>query len=504
VDDSFLRFRQARAWVERGRANLRLQADRAFLQPVLTLATGTAIAHLLVFLGRPVLTRLFDPEAFGVLTVFVALSALVATISSLRYEDALMLPRRRAAAANVLVLALGLTGGTALVLLLLLPLSDTVAEWFGGAEMQPAVQWLPVAVLLLGSALVLETWHTRAHRYRLISASRTVQSLVTVISQIGAGLLAVGAVGLVVGTAAGFAAAAAVLVAGAWHADRRMTRALGMIWMRRLARRYQRFPRYAAPASFLNALSGRAPALLLAVFFTTEVVGYFGVAFGTLALPVGLATGAIGQVFFVRAAEAHRNGTLSELTLGVYRQLVVVATFPMLVVATSGPLLFAFVFGEAWREAGVYAQWLAPWLLFASVAPPLTRLFDVLERQRADLAFSVVLFGVQGTTLVVAAVTTDALATLALVSIVGAMMRLLHVGWLLRIAGVSLTRAARAMGRVGVCAAPGIGLVVATQALTDSGAAVLAAAALGGALYLGLCGRLPGGERAGGHQAPEA
>ena len=62
------------------------------------------------------------------------------------------------------------------------------------------------------------------------------------------------------------------------------------------------------------------------------------------------------------------------------------AAFPVSAVALLGPDLFGAVFGEPWRPAGDVVRVLAPWLWLASVAPPLTRAFDVTERQTAELA----------------------------------------------------------------------------------------------------------------------
>src|SRR5690606_32485593 len=89
-----------------GRARRYLGGADAFLQPVLTLVGGAAAAQALVFATRPVLTRLFTPDDFGVLTVFVTLVAVLGTVASGRYEDALMLPEDDGEAAHVLSLAL--------------------------------------------------------------------------------------------------------------------------------------------------------------------------------------------------------------------------------------------------------------------------------------------------------------------------------------------------------------------------------------------------------------
>ena len=467
------------------RAQRYLGSADTFLRPVLTLVSGAAAAQAIIFAARPVLTRLYTPDEFGVLTVFVTLVAIFATVGSGRYEDALMLPDEDREAANVLALALLVVAGIALLVSLSLVWLPTWESLLGGEALRPALLLLPPALLLMGWHTILETWHTRGDRFRAVAVARSAQSLVAVGLQLAAGLFAVGALGLVGGATAGFAIAALWLsVVWVQRDGLRLWSHVRFGMLPRVMKRYARFPLYSAPAALLNVLASRAPVLLLAAFFATDTVGQFGVAFGTLVLPLGLIAGAIGQVFFVRAAEAHRTGDLGGLTLAFYRRLLVVTVYPALVVLVAGPRLFTFVFGSAWEVAGQYAQALAVWVFLVSVAVPLTRVFDVTERQRADLGFSVLLFAVQTGAFIIASVNGDALYAVLVLGVVGAALRLLHIGWMLHLAGASLVRAASDLLWVVATTLPFLAIVVLAQMVSESGAVVLGIAVLSGLGYL--------------------
>ncbi|MBK6912263.1 MAG: hypothetical protein IPH11_00740 [Ignavibacteriales bacterium] len=47
-----------------------------------------------------------------------------------------------------------------------------------------------------------------------------------------------------------------------------------------------------------------------------------------------------------------------------------------------GPQIFAFVFGERWREAGVYSQYLTPWLLMNFVLSPISSVPMILGQTK--------------------------------------------------------------------------------------------------------------------------
>ena len=106
-----------------------------------------------------------------------------------------------------------------------------------------------------------------------------------------------------------------------------------------------------------------------------------------LSAPVQLLSQATSDVFYSRAADAWREGRLAALTSTTYSRLTQIAMPPMLVLVVGGPEIFVRAFGPAWHDAGVFSQWLAPWLYMEVVTAPLTSVFAVVERLGTRLAF---------------------------------------------------------------------------------------------------------------------
>ena len=61
--------------------------------PVLTLLSGGAAAFLIGYVAKLVLLRLYDPADFGVYEFVVAIVGILIPVASLRYEDAIVLPK---------------------------------------------------------------------------------------------------------------------------------------------------------------------------------------------------------------------------------------------------------------------------------------------------------------------------------------------------------------------------------------------------------------------------
>jgi O-antigen/teichoic acid export membrane protein len=133
--------------------------------------------------------------------------------------------------------------------------------------------------------------------------------------------------------------------------------------------------------------------MVFSSFFSQALVGHYGFAMRMVQLPLTLLGTAIAQVFLQRgAAQRGADGSLGPLVEKMFRQLVVVGSLPLALVALIGPELFQMVFGSEWVTAGQYASILALPLFMNFVSGTLP-LFTLLERQEASALFmTLVLF----------------------------------------------------------------------------------------------------------------
>ena len=464
-----------------------LYAREGFRGPVMTLLSGTAVTFVISYLALPVLTRLFTTQAFGISDYFVTIVSVLTALASLRYEEAVMLPERDQKARSVLwlagILAIGVTAMVAVASLW----SRELTSLLGAPEEIAVWLWLVApALLLIRFGKLAEAWLTRKRAFRTITGAEATNKIAIISSRIGLGAgTTLGAGGLIGGFIAGQALGAAYFGA----ALLRRTRALriqcpSMSELRSVARRYRRFPLYAMPSSLLNTVLGRLPVLLLPVYFGWEVTGLYGRAFAALAIPLSLIGTAVAQVFFVDGATAHRENRLVGFTESVHARLVMIGMFPCMLLIAAGPELFAFVFGAGWRAAGTYEQYLACWFFLNAVASPLTRIFDILELQRAELGISIGSFLLLAAALFWGGSTGNVLLTMGLMAGAGAFARIFQLAAMLKYAGVSLRRAGSAYIRYALIALPPVACVWLIRGVWPGWAVALTAIAAGAA-YLG-------------------
>src|SRR5512133_567535 len=75
---------------------------KSFAFDVLTLTGGTTFAQILTILSVPVLTRLYQPENFGVWALYSSIASIISVIICLRYDYSIMLPESDEDAVNLL------------------------------------------------------------------------------------------------------------------------------------------------------------------------------------------------------------------------------------------------------------------------------------------------------------------------------------------------------------------------------------------------------------------
>lgn len=413
----------------------------SFVFDALMLVSGTTLSQVLVILTAPIITRLYNPEAFGSSALFTSIAGVIITIACLRYEMAIMLPKKDEEASNLLGLCII---SVSIICMLTIPLillgQSLILQILNAPELGQYLWLIPIAVFWGGVFSALYTWDTRTKHFGSLSAARVVSTMVSTSTQIGVGSAGYTAGGSLIGAnIIGSFASTSLLGMQIWREDRRLlTRSINWQGIKNGFRRYKNFPIYDTWGALLNTLSWQLPTFILSSFFSSIVVGYYALGMMVLQLPTNFIGGAISQVFFQRAAEARFDGTLAQLIESTIQRLALIGFFPVLFLSLFGEEIFAVIFGAKWAEAGVYTQILAIAMLFIFVTSPLFTLFSVLEKQGLFLFFNILLCGTRTSALIMGGLLGDVHLALLLFSVVGAIDYAVIGLWLFKAANASI------------------------------------------------------------------
>jgi O-antigen/teichoic acid export membrane protein len=127
--------------------------------------------------------------------------------------------------------------------------------------------------------------------------------------------------------------------------------------------------------------------IIMAYFFNPSVVGSFSMAQNVLVLPSVLIGTSIGQVFIQKARDALYNGSVAQISLKSVSALMRIGCFPVLAIAFIAPELFSIALGSEWRQAGIFALILGPWVALNFVYGPLSSLYTIIMLQKMGFVF---------------------------------------------------------------------------------------------------------------------
>ncbi|WP_297758814.1 oligosaccharide flippase family protein [uncultured Shimia sp.] len=368
-------------------ASIRRLTSGGFLRDVLKLAAGTVLGRAIALVALPIVTRIYAPEDFALLAVYLSLVSLVSVIACFRLEIAIPLADDDEDAVNLLalaLLALFFVAGLALIAVLSMP--GTLAQWLGKPEIAPYLWLVPLGIAMAGSYAAFQFWATRARRFGAIARTRIGQAMAGVATMLSLGWAGIAPLGLLLGNA--FNTGAGGLSLGfALRSDRALLRNVTPGQMKAALRKYYRYPVYSTPEALFNIAGIQVPMLLIAAHGDAEA-GFLLLAMQIMTAPMTLLGGSISQVYMSRAPEEFREGRLAPFTLSIVRRLVMVGTGPLILVGVLAPIVFPWIFGADWARAGEIVTWLVPWMALQFIASPVSMVMFVVGRQRAMLALT--------------------------------------------------------------------------------------------------------------------
>ena len=414
--------------------------DTSFKGDVLRLVSGTGIAQIIGILSMPILSRLYAPEAFGIVALFASLSSTFGIIACMRYELAILLPDNGSESANLLGVCLLFAFIIAFFTILIIWFGGTsILEWVNMLELESYLWLTPIAVLLQGLLTAFNYWNTRTKHFMRLSVARVFRQLTNTTGALSAGFAGHATSGAMILASLG-SRVIEIIILG-WQILHENSKYVirSIKWQSMLIgiKKYRKFPLYSSWSALLNTITWQLPPLMFAAFFSPKIVGYYSMGFRVIQMPMQLVGQAISQVFLQRVAEERNNDSTAEFVETVFQRLVLMGLFPILILTLLGRNLFVFLFGADWSEAGVYAQILGVWGLVWFISSPLGNYPPIIEKQEFNLKINIGLFLTRALSIAIGGYLQSPRLSLILFSATGMIVYLFMIGKILIFAGVN-------------------------------------------------------------------
>ncbi len=359
-----------------------------FFRNVFTLTSGSFLAQLIPILLTPVLTRLFSSEVFGIYFIYASIIGILAIVSTLRFEMAILLPEDEKGAANLLAISIFTSFIiSVLSLIILLIFHNSIIKLLDIEKIGVWIFFVPLSVFLIGSFQSLSYWSNRNKKYTWISRGKINRSMVSTLGQVITGFSPVKAIGLIPGLIIGQLTSTIFLFSRNIRQYKYIIQYLSIKELKSVIKKYKDIPIYNTIINAINTLSHQLPFYLLAPFFGASVVGYFGLSNKVIRAPVTLIGESIGHVAYRKASELLNEGkSVFELVKKNYINAFKLSFIPYLILFLFAPQIF-LIFGKEWVIAGEYTRVLTPYFFVAFLNSTNPFLITLLNKQKLILVY---------------------------------------------------------------------------------------------------------------------
>jgi O-antigen/teichoic acid export membrane protein len=361
----------------------------SFVKNVAVMTTGTAASQAVTIAFAPLITRIYGPEAFGILGAFLAILAIFSPMASLSYPVAIVLPKNDPEALGLIKLSLVVAVLVSLLLAIYFFIfGEVTSKTLNIEELAPYLYLIPIATLLIAFHQIMEQWLIRYGDFKKIAVVVFANSIAINCLKAGLGLLSpVGKI-LIFATIAGNLLQVILLFIGLNNKKEKTLSTAEGLDLKVLFLKYKDFPLYRAPQSCINAISQSLPVLMLANLFGPVSAGFYVLAKMVMGVPSGLLGKSVGDVFYPKITQAKNRGEhLAPLIKNATTGLLLIGVLPFSTIIIFGPQIFSLFFGQDWLIAGEYARWLSFFFLFNFINRPCVAAVPILNLQKGLLIY---------------------------------------------------------------------------------------------------------------------
>jgi len=405
-----------------------------FFRKVLTMLSGNAVALILPFLLAPIISRLFSPSEIGTYELFARILATLAIIATLRFELAVILPKKETEALALLKLSIQVMLVISIVVALgVYAFSDKLVDFTKNEGLASLLPWLPLILLLSAFFKLMQNYAIRSDRFTFLSSNRILTSAS---NHGGKALMGFGmpnAFGLLIGH---FLGVLAPLVH--FLGSKRFSKAIISGFRQSTAglwKRYRDFPLINTTHALSDEAKNLALFAIISIYYGEVVLGLFGLMIRYLRVPIDLLGSSLGSVFMQNAAQRlNEEKSVSRMVTRIVIVMAGIGIVPFGSIFFFGEELFAWFFGDDWTRAGKFAAIISPWLFANFIISPVSSLPVLLNRQKTFFLISLIMNGcVVAAMLVMSESGSSIEKVLQTITFVHLLFLVVLLGWFLKI-----------------------------------------------------------------------
>ncbi|MFO8067788.1 MAG: oligosaccharide flippase family protein [Bacteroidales bacterium] len=397
-------------------------------------------AQGLSFVLAPVFSRLFTPDDFGLLALYLSIFSILSVFSTGKYEQAIMLPKENKDAINIFALVIIITAAVSLFLTAITPFFIYYTkEIFANNKIAPWLWFIPLSVLMHGIVQGLTFWYNRNKKFGTIAQSTLFNYIPLNSAKLVTGFAKTPFNGLILSNIIGMFSITVFLTVRFFKSIPYLFANTTLKDIRKNAKIYSVYPKYNMIHTFTNNFSGTLPVFLFTWGFSSEAAGLYSFGHVFVFKPLNIISNSILQVLSQKTIEDFNKGiNILPNIKKMIKVLFNVGILPFIVLFFFAPEIFDFLFSSNYREAGVYLQILTPWLFMVFLTSSLSFIPEMYFRQKTAMFIDIIYFILRFLALAIGVYYSNIKLSLILFSAVNFVIISIKLIWYIKLSKTSL------------------------------------------------------------------
>lgn len=356
---------------------------------VIKLAIGNITSQAIPIVLTPILARIYDPNEFGILNLYVSIVAIVSVFANLKYENSIVLESINNNKINIIITTFIVNLILSFIFFLVLLLfGREITSQLGVGSIYTWLFTIPIVFFFVGMHNALAVYFNSVTRYTVLSIVPVIRSSSAGLFQLAIPLFTKFSSGLLIGNIISTILSSLFLLRNIEIRTSQYSFRKSIL----LLSKYKNFPKYSVVSGLFNVGSRNIINILIGLEYGLVILGFYSIVQRLLGMPAQTIGSAISQVYLKRLVDNLKD---SQASINIYKKtLLILVLISTPVLATLYYMIvdvFVFVLGEEWRNAGIYAQLLLPLFYIRFISSTLSVTLIAYQKQKQEFIINFII-----------------------------------------------------------------------------------------------------------------
>ena len=330
-----------------------------FWKNISIVSGGSALSQLIVIIFIPVISRIYQPEHFGLQSIYLSFSLILGSLFTLKFELPIVFAKEEKESFSLMILTIAFsTFFSFLLFVIFLFWGDKILNILHIQNDIILILSISLTTFLIGVLSAFLQFNNRRKKFKLTSKSNIIQSFSNIGGALFFGVFGVLKYGLIYGYLISYSFSVMYLLISNYNTLIYYFKKYGnkeniilAFWI------YIKYPKIILPTTLFSILSAQIIPIILQTQYSPTIVGYFSMSNRVSLLPSIVIGSAIGSVLRTEVSILENESkSIRPIFISLVKKMFVIGVIIYTVIGIISPWLFKFALGETWYNAGVLNQ----------------------------------------------------------------------------------------------------------------------------------------------------